>query len=201
MARWTDYQLSRLETIFAVIILLVILSAILNRVVYHLTFAEQALVSNVVTNINAALRLTEAEYIASDRHGELQELVGSNPVALISQRPDDYPARLTDRPEHQALLNAGGMRGQMANYVGAFEDPDPDQYSRGSWYFNESEGTLVYLVRNRELFSSSLEGTDRIRFRIVLEYEDRNDNGRYDKTVDRSKGIKLRSLDNYTWLL
>lgn len=198
--RWQDYQLNRLETVFAVIILLIILSAILNRVVVYLTIAEQALVTNVVTNMNTALRFTEAEYFAGGRRNELPDLAGRNPVALISSRPDDYTAQLTDRPEYQALLNLGAGR-PLPNYLGSFENPTPDEYPRGSWYFDESGQALVYMVRNRELFHSPLDGPERIRFRVELDYRDRNNNDRYDRGVDKYRGIKFRSLDEYDWLI
>jgi len=200
MARWTDYQLSRLETIFAIIVLLIILSAILNRVVVYLTMAEQALVTNIVTNINTALRLTEAEYVAGGRESELPDLAGSNPVELITARPANFTEQLSQRPDHQALLNLGAGR-PLPNYLGSFENPTPDEYKRGSWYFDESEQAMVYMVRNRELFRSSLRGPERIRFRVELNYHDRNGNGRYDRGVDEYRGIRLESLDGYEWLI
>lgn len=200
MARWTDYQLSRLETIFAIIVLLIVLSAILNRAVVYFTLAERALVDNVVTNINTALRLTEAEYVASGRQHDLPDLAGSNPAKLVSARPAGYLQKITDRPDHQALLNISSDK-PLPNYLGEMSDPQPSEYQRGSWYFDNEERTLVYMVRNRELFRTALQGPERIRYRIVLEYDDSNNNDRYERGIDRYKGIKLKPVDDYEWLL
>lgn len=200
MARWTDYQLSRLETIFAIIVLLIVLSAILNRAVVYFTLAERALVDNVVTNINAALRLTEAGYVASGRQSELPELAGANPVVLITERPADYQQKITEVPYHQALLDVSSDK-PLPNYLGEMSDPQPSEYQRGSWYFDNEEQTLVYMVRNRELFRSQLDGPARIRFKIILDYRDKNGDGHYDRHVDEYLGIKLKPMDDYEWLI
>lgn len=198
--RWQDYQLSRLELTFAVIILLIVLTAMLNRAVTYFSMAERALVNNVVTNINTALRLREAAYHASGQSAKIATLAGSNPVELIASRPENYAAMVTGDRANQALLNVGMSR-PLARYIGEFDNPQPSAYRRGSWYYDTGEGHLVYMVRNREYFATALPGPARMRFRIDLEYRDRNDNGRYDETADELLGVKLKPVDEHEWLL
>lgn len=198
--RWQNHQLTRLEMTFTVIVILIVLSAILNRAVTYFSIAERALVTNTVTNINTALRLQEAAYHASGRSEQIADLAGSNPVALIAARPENY-ARMLDRELGDQTLAGGDAGKVMAGYIGAIENPRPSEYRRGSWYFDSGNGCLVYMVRNRELFTTELDGPERIRFRIVLDYDDRNNNGRYDSAADQLLGVKLKPVDEYEWLL
>lgn len=199
--RWGDYQLNRLETVFAVIVLLVILSAILNRAVTYFSIAERALVTNTITNINTALRLQEAAYHASGQSEKVADLAGSNPVKLISARPQNYTTLLDTNSRKQVLAEEKTNSQPISGYLGEIDEPQPSEYARGSWYYDNGNGYLVYMVRNRELFSTPLDGPERIRLRIGLDYKDRNNNGRYDKATDQLNGVKLEQVDDYQWLL
>lgn len=194
--RWQDHRLSRLEMVFAIIVLLIILSALLNRAVYWFAFAERALVQNVVTNINAALRLKQAEYIARGKQNRIPALAGSNPIELVGGKPADNTMS-ADRIMSDTKMDTPPLRG----YLGERAGPEPGEYPRGAWYFDTGDNVLVYIVRNRELFRSNLPGTARIRFRVELDYTDRNGNGKYDSDADAYSGVSLEALDDYQWLL
>lgn len=199
--RWQDYQLSRLETVFAVIVLLILLSTLLNRAVNYFTLAERALVENVVTNINAALRLEEAALLARGHMEQLQQLAETNPVSLIVAKPQNYSDMLTGKSEHKALPDNQSSTSPMTAYIGEFHSPVPSEYDRGSWYYDRQRHYLVYMVRNREMFRTSLEGPERIRFEIKLDFTDRNGNASFDPDIDQYRGIKFQSVNEYEWLL
>jgi hypothetical protein len=57
----------------------------------------------------------------------------------------------------------------------------------------------VYLVRNKQFFSSALNGPVRARFAIQLVYADANGNGVFDRGIDRIEGLRLSALEPYRW--
>ncbi len=115
-----------------------------------------------------------ADRIAKRKTGELEALAGANPVDWLAETPKGY--------------------------AGALEDPDPKEIQGYQWYFDESAGVLVYRVRNEAYFRSPVEGPARARFRVSLVYTDNNENGSYDKGVDKVNGLRLAALEPYEWL-
>ena len=88
-----------------------------------------------------------------------------------------------------------------SRYLGEFESPDIDDIDSGNWYYNRTDGTLVYVISNTEFFTSELAGPARIRFRVTVDYKDNNNNGRYDPGIDDFTGVELKNLEDYQWVL
>lgn len=199
MGRWSSYQLSRLELVFAIIVLLVIFSVILNRALVYLAIAERAFVDTTVMNINSALQIHAMQkYVDTGQRG-LAELQDMNPVGLVGRQPEQMPGVEGGIEQFTSILEQR-LRKPMHGYQGEFDEPDLKQMTPGSWYFDSREGVLVYMVRNRELFRSSLEGPARIRYRVIIDYVDRTGDDRFDPRRDEYRGVRLQPVDEYQWL-
>ena len=77
---------------------------------------------------------------------------------------------------------------------------DPNRLADGSWYFDRSERTLVYLVRNKAHFSGGATNPPRARFEVKLLYDDKNRNGKHDAGIDSIEGLQLAPVEPYKWL-
>ena len=97
------------------------------------------------------------------------------------------------------LSRVGGLISTPENYGKAIYSDDDESLEKGKWYFNYVENYLIYVISNRELFTSDLEGLPRIRFRIALDYNDRNLNGLYEPAIDEFRSMKLNAIDQYQW--
>lgn len=84
-------------------------------------------------------------------------------------------------------------------YLGVLRRPDPARIQGGYWYFDGSARALVYQVRNPERVTGGLAGPARIRWTVLLRYEDQNRNGVYDPGVERIEGVQLVPLEPYRW--
>jgi hypothetical protein len=200
MRRWTDYQLSRLELAFAIMVILVILSVIMNRALVYFTVAERALITNTVVNIDTALRFETARRLIENDRAGLGKIQGMNPMILMEKRPVDYDDILSRVHRHAGAIELR-LSGPPADYLGELANPDPASIPKGSWYFDLANRELVYKLVNPELFRSSLEGPARIRFQVAVSYKDRNGNGSFDPEIDDFDSARLRALDEYEWLL
>jgi len=157
-----------------VIILISILSAVAIQRMWSWRYEiERTFVETVKGNIKSALGLQTANLALKGKLNLLFTLAGSNPFSLLAQKPDKYLGILTDK--------------------------QAENYPAGSWYFNDQQKALVYLVEHSEYFQTDLKGRPRIRLMIRLIYTDKNLNRRYEPGVDGIDGLDLVSLDNYRW--
>jgi general secretion pathway protein G len=85
------------------------------------------------------------------------------------------------------------------NYAGEFYGPDASGFEPGSWYFDKRDGTLVYVVRFPEQFTTGLAGAPRARFAIEPDYDDLDRNGRFDAGRDPVRGLKLTAVEPFSW--
>ncbi len=107
-------------------------------------------------------------YISGDKL-QLKNLIGSNPVDLLQDQPE--------------------------NYAGDVSSADIDTVNKGSWFFDPRQGVLNYLVRNQLYFESEQEGSGVARFKIEPVYGDQKVND----GVRAVNGLVLKELEAYHW--
>ena len=70
----------------------------------------------------------------------------------------------------------------------------------GHWFFSSEEKAIVYRVINTDMIE--VKGSDKpdfIRFKVVLDYIDQNQNARFDEQKERLLGLKLQPLQEHKW--
>ena len=84
------------------------------------------------------------------------------------------------------------------NYLGSFAQP-PKNIKTGSWWYDTSSSSLVYVVANPAYFHSDGPENGLAKFKIRPVYDDNNHNGRFDH-ADTLVGLKLTPQASYRWL-
>lgn len=166
------FTLLELAVVVSVIAVLVAVAA--QRLWQLRIEAERVAVARVVGGLRSALGLEAVERAVHGGLEGLHALHGTDPMALLAQAPH--------------------------NYVGALPDPDPAGIDPGRWYFDRSQGLLVYRVLFDEHFRSPLEGPARIRFKLAFQFTDNNANGTFDGDVDGVRGLDLVAQEPYQWI-
>ena len=197
--RWSDYQLSRLEVVFAIIVLLVLLSIFLNRMIIILAQAERALVENSIVNMNSALRVYTAHLQMTAGLQALADLQHVNPVPLLEQKSDRDLSTQVESEQLATMLRAR-TTAALPNYSGEMTEAEAVGLADGSWYFDPEQLALVYRIRSAEVFRSNLPGPSRIRYRLELDFEDRDGDGKFSPSVDQFNTFSLKPLDDFQWL-
>jgi general secretion pathway protein G len=147
-----------------VVALIAILATIaLDRLWALRVDAERVAMAQMLGTLRSALGMKVAEYLARGDLTGLRQLEGSNPVELLAEIPE--------------------------NYRGAWPGPEPGSIPGGSWYFDSTNGTLVYRVYHAEEFHSPLPGPPRARFRVEVLYG----------LHGEPQGARLAALEPYRW--
>lgn len=162
----------RLERFISLIIIGFLIGLIVNRVSLLMVQVERTNVTQIQGEIRAALGVKVALYVARGDTQALAALAGSNPMALLESTPTDY--------------------------LGALANPDPNEIEPGHWYFNVSNGRLIYRVKHVAAFNSALAPPPHAAFAIRLRYRDRNRNGRYD-SGDALYGVVFKPVASFHW--
>ncbi|EQD53764.1 hypothetical protein B2A_06265 [mine drainage metagenome] len=161
-------SVSLLELVIVVILVAIFIRVAIDRIWPLRIVAEKTAVVEVRGAIESALGITVAARIARGAPlAAIAQLAGSNPIRFLAAPPD--------------------------NYLGSFAHPGRHRIPGGSWYFNRSRRTLVYVVRFDSHFTSSLPGRKRIRFRVEAVYRGRG------HAPDDLAGIRLVELNRYVW--
>ena len=161
-----------LELVVVIIIISVIGVVAVNRFWQWSVVAERASLQTVVGAIRTALGLETARLALRQQLSKLPNTVNTNPMKLLAQAPDSY--------------------------IGEVEN-DEQPVQAGSWYFDTNEKLLVYRPKYTDGFSTQLEGTPRVRYRIKLVYTDNNRNRRFDRGIDDIGGLDLVPAETYVW--
>ena len=165
---------SLFELVVVIVLVALLYAFAADRLIVMRAQAERTEVETTVGAMRSAAGIRVAAHIAKGRANEIRALAGSNPMDLLSERPESYK--------------------------GSFFGPDPASFEGGQWYFDKRDGSLVYRVRFADFFQSEQEGPARLRFALRLDYTDRNANGRFDEGVDEIHGMRLLEMERYTWL-
>ena len=180
-------ELSRFELGLLVIVVLLAALLLMNRGEAVFASIERTRMQTTVLRLQTALQLETAARIMRGTE-RLLELNGANPF--------DLGERDTLSVEgHDRLFSAN-----LGGYLGALKQPDLAALPSGRWFFNQDNGTLVYLVEHTDHFRTSLPGPARARFRVEVEFEDQDGNGVYDRGEEPLGAARLRRLDDFDWL-
>jgi general secretion pathway protein G len=166
---------SLLELVIVVVLISVLLAVAIDRLLAMKAMAERGAVEQVVGTIRSAITIRLADLAVRSRLPESASLAGTNPMLLLSERPQ--------------------------NYLGEFSAPDPASLAPGNWYFDSRDGVMCYLVESADYFRTDVAGPVRACFRLEPVFEDVNRNGRYDAGTDLLRGLRLAPLNDYSWNL
>lgn len=194
-------SLSRFELMAAVVIIVFLIGLGIRKMLILAAYAERQFMESTVININTALRYRAGLYQLRGEWKKLAAMEGMNPFSLVTAETVFggnralTPDRMLEDYSELQVLNL------PSRYLGELDSPDPDTLPSGSWYFDHDAGLLVYVVTNTEFFTSVLSGPDRIRYRVTVEYQDNDHDGRYDPETDDFTGIEMKNLEGYRWVL
>jgi general secretion pathway protein G len=162
-----------LELVVVVIIVCILILVAMAKMWDLQASAERATMAYNVGALRSALALHFAAAVVGNDTEGLGSLTGSNPMALLNQRP--------------------------GNYLGEFEGVDPATLEAGNWYFDRRQKMLIYLIGNDHFFHSPLAGPPRVRWAVRLDFADQNGNGAYEPQVDQLEGVSLVPAEEYQW--
>ncbi len=151
---------SLLELLVVVVIVSILIVAAIDRLLALRYEAERSAVQSVIGALKSALYIEFAGAAARQRAVP----AAANPMSLLSEKPDTY--------------------------AGEFFGPDPATFPPGTWYFDSRDGSLVYLVRFPEQFTTTLAGPPRLRLAV---------RGDYHAVDGKLAGLKLVPLEPYYW--
>ena len=195
--RWGDRNLTRLEYVFAILILAIMIGVFSRYALVMFARAEQSIINSTVININTALHYRAALALMRGKYQDLKLLEETNPMQeLQSNISIDEPEVVINNISFTLLASSSYI---STNYAGEINAYTMDSMEKGKWYFNQDNRSLIYVIRNSEFFSSDAEGLPLMQFEIVIDYNDKNTNGEYDPESDEFRTIKLQPINNYEW--
>jgi len=167
-------NLSRFELALVVVILGVLVLIFTRRIQRVEAEMERTSVELMARQIRNYLTVMKMTALAEGRYAGIARWAGGNPFELMQYKPDDY--------------------------FGETTRDTPDKVPPGNWYYDKRDGNLIYKVRRSGYLRTDLAGPARIRFRLDINYQDSNGNGRYDPDGDRFVGLSFHALDHYEWV-
>jgi type II secretory pathway pseudopilin PulG len=161
------------ELAFVIVLASLVAAAILARVVPLIGQAERAAFYKTEAELRSALLLEAAARIARGEGATLVDLARSNPVDLLLNEPTNY------LPPTDAATAARGPR--------------------PSWQFDTDRGVLIYRLGRHTRFEPIEGPDDRIELAVGFQFDDRNENGRFEPGVDTFYRLELSPVHAYRW--
>jgi general secretion pathway protein G len=161
-----------IEFVVVVIVIGIVGGFALDRLLPLIGRAERIAFVQVGAQLQSALLLEAAERITRGEAATLAELADGNPMTLLLEPPANY-------------------RGAHATLGGTLE--------RGSWYFDESRGRLVYRVGKHADFEVFDGPPGVVELRVQFVYDDRDKDDDYDAGRDTFEGLRLAETNVYRW--
>ena len=194
--RWSDRNLTRNELIIALLILALLIGFFSRYVLVLFARAEESMINSTVISINSGLYYRAALAVMRRDYRELKFMEEMNPMEDLKPiaKIENLHGSVNGIP-----IAMMGTNSKQANYGGEINAYTIDSMKKGNWYFHQGKRQLIYVISNSELFTSETKGLPMIRFKIVIDYEDKNTNGLYEPEIDEFRTMKLRSLDHYQW--
>lgn len=132
------FTLFELAVVVAVVgVLMVVL---LSRLAFYRDQAERLAYEQTVTALRTEVQLQAYALMIAGRTKNIAALAGQNPMNWLAQKP--------------------------ANYLGEFYSPDVKKLASGNWFFDRSDGKLVYLLNQSNTFDA--QGFDLLQFKVSL---------------------------------
>lgn len=162
-------------TFFELVVVILVISVLglfaLNRYQKLLVDVERTSMEHDLGVMRSAIGMQVADHFVAGNLAGLKQLVGSNPMDLLAEKPN--------------------------NYLGVMTPEETNELSNGSWYFDQRQQALIYLVRNQSFFETTLDDPVRARFQITPVFSDRAQGGGGEQYLS---GLRLKALDTYRWL-
>lgn len=133
-----------IELVVAVCIVAITAAVLLGKLRFYQEAAEKAAMQQTVSAIQSALTFRVAEMILRSELDQADGLARENPMAWLARQPP--------------------------NYAGERVNPMPDEVAPGSWYFDPSDRTLVYVPNLGAHFKPGNDGRKRARYRVNVVY-------------------------------
>ncbi len=159
------------ELVVVVLIISILAVVALNYYYKLLVDVERTSMKHDLGVMRSAVSMQVAGHFAAGNMVGLKELISSNPMDLLAEKPN--------------------------NYLGVISHYQLEEIEKGTWFYDSQGGVLIYLVRNQIYFKTELQGPARIQFKIYPVYSDRKQKSGIKKYIS---GLTLRSLQPYHWL-
>jgi len=159
-----------LELLIVIVIISILIAVALDRHSKLLVDVERTSMQHDLGVMRSAIGMQVAEHFLTGNMAGLKNLVNSNPMDLLAEKPK--------------------------NYIGLISYREADEVEVGSWYYDTDINALIYLVINDRYFETDLKPA-RARFKIYPVYSDKKQ-GSLSKTYQ--SGLSLRSMEPYRWL-
>lgn len=158
-----------LELLIVIVIISILIAVALDRYSKLLVDVERTSMQHDLGVMRSAVGMQVAEHFLAGNMAGLQQLVDSNPMDLLAEKPK--------------------------NYLGPISHREPDEIEKGNWYYDTDNNTLIYLVINQRFFETELKPA-RARFKIYPVYSEKKVGA---ETKTYLSGLSLRSMEAYRW--
>jgi general secretion pathway protein G len=132
---------SRLELALASILAALLAGVLLNSLISYQGETERVAAKQLIGSLRTALAVRSAKIISTTGEPGLLALAQQNPMTWLQQRPE--------------------------NYLGEYYSPQNEALPSGSWYFDRSAQTLVYLPAAQKSFSSGIQKVLAFKVKLV----------------------------------
>lgn len=118
----------------------ILAAVLLSRLSFYAQTARRLAFEQTLAALQAQVKLRALELVIARRPQEIATLAGQNPVNWLAQKP--------------------------ANYLGELTSPDVKKLAPDNWFFDRSDGRLVYLLNESNTFGT--EGSELLQFKVSL---------------------------------
>lgn len=195
--RWIDRNLTRLELVTSLMVILIFFGLFVRHSLIAIAMSERTSLNYTISNINSSLSIMAAKCLLLNNTTCLAAMQGMNPMGNLTYSQ----AELLYLGKSKDVVTGEFKMAPPPNYIGVRFQPDPSDLEAGIWYFDLADNTLVYTVKNNEYFSSDTPGIAAVKFQVILDYQDKNENNIFDLPADEFTAIKLKNLNSYHWNL
>ncbi|MDD5180682.1 MAG: prepilin-type N-terminal cleavage/methylation domain-containing protein [Gallionellaceae bacterium] len=136
---------SLIELIVVVTVVVILATALLDRVWFYQEQAEKAAMVAVAGAIQTALTMQHGRLLIRGTEAEITALATGNPMSWLAKRP--------------------------RNYSGEFYGPTPRSVAPGNWMFDLKSRELIYVPERTEHFVPGKDGKKWIRYRVNIMYD------------------------------
>ena len=131
-----------LELVIVICLIGIFATVALDRLLRYQELAEKTAMEATIGALRSAQTLQVASHIVRGGLPAVASLADENPVDWLADPP--------------------------AGYLGALHDPAVASIPKGSWYFDLKNKELVYRLQHTRFFTLGPDGSDRIRFKVVV---------------------------------
>ena len=135
-----------LELIVVISIIGILGTVLAERLLRYAELAEKTSMEYTANVINSALLFEFAGRVIGGKRDEIPDLLSTNPMKWLAQKP--------------------------GNYLGELRDPPLNEDRLGNWYYDPTGHELVYLVRRGDNFQADREGKKRVRYQVKMLYDE-----------------------------